>query len=269
MTEATHQMTSNPLPPGARVPGSVGVPTGVEIGIMDEGGTLLPTGSGRGGDPRPERDARLPRTTPRPTPPRSSTAGSAPATGASSTRRLPAPRGADQGADQPRRREDLAPRDRRGLLGHPAVAEAVCFGVPTRVRRGGRRRRSLLDGEATAELISYCRERLAEFKVPETIHVRRTIPRTATGKVQRRRVGELVAGGEAANEVRHRRRRRDRRDTSGRALARGGEDVDADRPRPAPGGDAGRGVRVRSPRGDFAAQPDCDRRLRRAGPTRT
>src|SRR5262249_8546345 len=42
MTEASHQMTSNPLPPGAREPGTVGRGTNVEVGIMDEGGTLLP-----------------------------------------------------------------------------------------------------------------------------------------------------------------------------------------------------------------------------------
>ena len=36
MTEAAHQMSSNPLPPSDRVPGSVGPGTGVEIAIMDE-----------------------------------------------------------------------------------------------------------------------------------------------------------------------------------------------------------------------------------------
>src|SRR5919108_113866 len=45
MTEASHQMTSNPLPPAARVPGSVGLPTGTEIGVIDADGTLLPDGS--------------------------------------------------------------------------------------------------------------------------------------------------------------------------------------------------------------------------------
>lgn len=47
MTEASHQMTINPLPPRQRKPGSVGVPTGVQIGIMDVAGNLLPaTNSG-------------------------------------------------------------------------------------------------------------------------------------------------------------------------------------------------------------------------------
>src|SRR5215813_2232818 len=44
MTEASHQMASNPQPPSARKPGSVGPGTGVQIGIMDEPGNLLPAG---------------------------------------------------------------------------------------------------------------------------------------------------------------------------------------------------------------------------------
>ena len=43
MTEASHQMSSNLLPPGPRNPGTVGMGTGVEIGIMDEKGALLAT----------------------------------------------------------------------------------------------------------------------------------------------------------------------------------------------------------------------------------
>lgn len=45
MTEAAHQMTSNPLPPGKRYPGSVGVPMGVEVRILDEHGTQVTQGS--------------------------------------------------------------------------------------------------------------------------------------------------------------------------------------------------------------------------------
>src|SRR5207244_2668277 len=43
MTEAAHQMTSNPLPPGIHKPGSVGRGTNVDVAIMDEAGNLLPT----------------------------------------------------------------------------------------------------------------------------------------------------------------------------------------------------------------------------------
>lgn len=44
MTEAAHQMTSNPLPPASRKPGSVGKPQGVELVIMDDNGAVLPQG---------------------------------------------------------------------------------------------------------------------------------------------------------------------------------------------------------------------------------
>lgn len=44
MTEASHQMASNPLPPKARKPGSVGIAAGPEIKIMDEAGNFLPSG---------------------------------------------------------------------------------------------------------------------------------------------------------------------------------------------------------------------------------
>lgn len=45
MTKASHKMSSNPLPPAASLPGSVGVATGTEIAIADPSGTLLPAGS--------------------------------------------------------------------------------------------------------------------------------------------------------------------------------------------------------------------------------
>jgi acyl-CoA synthetase (AMP-forming)/AMP-acid ligase II len=59
MTEASHQMASNPQPPAARKPGSVGPGTGVRIGIMDEAGNLLPRAARRSGDPGAERGVGL------------------------------------------------------------------------------------------------------------------------------------------------------------------------------------------------------------------
>ena len=44
MTEAAHQMASNPLPPAAHKPGSVGRGTDVRISIMDKEGRHLPPG---------------------------------------------------------------------------------------------------------------------------------------------------------------------------------------------------------------------------------
>lgn len=45
MTEAAHQMTSNPLPPGKRQPGSVGIGQGVEVKILDQEGKEVAQGS--------------------------------------------------------------------------------------------------------------------------------------------------------------------------------------------------------------------------------
>src|SRR5262249_5970887 len=45
MTEASHQMASNPLPPGPRKPGFVGKGTGIDVVIRDEHGRALPAGT--------------------------------------------------------------------------------------------------------------------------------------------------------------------------------------------------------------------------------
>jgi acyl-CoA synthetase (AMP-forming)/AMP-acid ligase II len=44
MTEAAHQITSNPLPPAVRKPGSVGIPQGLALQITDDEGNSLPQG---------------------------------------------------------------------------------------------------------------------------------------------------------------------------------------------------------------------------------
>src|SRR5262249_7687889 len=45
MTEASHQVASNPLPPAIREAGSVGRGVGVRVGVMDEAGALLTIGA--------------------------------------------------------------------------------------------------------------------------------------------------------------------------------------------------------------------------------
>jgi oxalate---CoA ligase len=45
MTEAAHQITSNPLPPASRRPGTIGISQGVEVKILDETGQEVPFGS--------------------------------------------------------------------------------------------------------------------------------------------------------------------------------------------------------------------------------
>ena len=60
MTEASHQMASNPLPPRPRFSGCVGIAAGPDIGIMDENGDLLAgRRTGRNRDPRPQCHQRL------------------------------------------------------------------------------------------------------------------------------------------------------------------------------------------------------------------
>jgi acyl-CoA synthetase (AMP-forming)/AMP-acid ligase II len=195
MTEAAHQMASNPLPPAARLPGSVGRGTDVRISIMDGVGNHLPAGERgevvilgpnvvRGYENNPEANA-------------TSFVDGWFRTG-------------DQGFLDDngyltltgrlkeminRGGEKISPREiDEVLLAHPAVAEAVCFGVPHAAWGEEVAAAVVLNGEATEpELLAYCKERLAEFKRPKQIHITTAIPRTATGKIQRRVVAEAFA----------------------------------------------------------------------------
>ena len=80
------------------------------------------------------------------------------------------------------------------LLTHPAVAEAVCFGVP-HPTWGEEVAAAVVLREpvSEADLLAYCRERLADYKRPKQIHITDAIPRTATGKIQRRVVAEAYS----------------------------------------------------------------------------
>jgi acyl-CoA synthetase (AMP-forming)/AMP-acid ligase II len=74
------------------------------------------------------------------------------------------------------------------LYGHPDVAEAGVIGIPD--DKWGETVCALVvlrpGAEVTAEsLIDYCRERLAHFKCPRSVEFRETLPRTATGKLQK------------------------------------------------------------------------------------
>ena len=80
------------------------------------------------------------------------------------------------------------------LLAHPAVAEAVCFGVSHPTWGEEVSAAVVLKETATeADLLAYCQERLSDFKRPKQIHITETIPRTATGKIQRRIVAQAFA----------------------------------------------------------------------------
>src|SRR5690606_11987561 len=95
--------------------------------------------------------------------------------------------------------EKISPREiDELLLAHPDVAEAVAFGVPHPAWGEEVEAAVVLKGAASEPaLVAFCRERLADFKVPKKIHIVDSIPRTATGKVQRRAVAAASGGGGA------------------------------------------------------------------------
>ncbi|MBW8268919.1 acyl--CoA ligase [Caldovatus aquaticus] len=189
MTEAAHQMASNPLPPRPRKPGLVGLPAGPEIAIMDEAGNILPQGAvgevvirgpnvTRGYEANPEANAKA------------FTNGWF--------------RTGDQGCFDAegylqltgrlkelikRGGEQVSPLEVDGVLcEHPAVAQALTFAIPhpmlgeevgaAIVLREGM--------EATErEIRDFVAKHLADFKVPRKIVFLPEIPKGATGKLQR------------------------------------------------------------------------------------
>jgi acyl-CoA synthetase (AMP-forming)/AMP-acid ligase II len=195
MTEAAHQMASNPLPPGARKPGSVGCGTAVEIAILNEAGELLPAGA------TGEVSIKGPNVF-------SGYEGNDEANAESFSNGWF--RTGDQGfLDNEgyltlvgrlkelinRGGEKISPREiDDALLSHAAVAEAVCFGIPDRVYGEEVAAAVVLKAAATErELIAHCHSSLADFKCPKVIHIVEAIPRTATGKIQRRNVAAEIA----------------------------------------------------------------------------
>jgi long-chain acyl-CoA synthetase len=68
---------------------------------------------------------------------------------------------------------------------HPAVVEAAVLGFPDRRDEEVVYAVVSLSGPADeSELVEFCRESLAEHKVPRRIEIRDALPRTATGKVR-------------------------------------------------------------------------------------
>jgi acyl-CoA synthetase (AMP-forming)/AMP-acid ligase II len=198
MTEAAHQMTSNPLPPRHRKAGSVGVGVGLRIAILDRDGNHLSTDQRgeiaiqganvfRGYENNPEANAR-----------------------AFSHGWF---RTGDQGfLDSDcylhltgrikdiiiRGGENIAPHEvDEVLLRHPAVAAAVTFGCahPT---LGEEVCAAVVlhdpTGATESALIKHCGEFLAEYKCPTKVYLVESIPTTATGKIRRRAVASALSG---------------------------------------------------------------------------
>jgi acyl-CoA synthetase (AMP-forming)/AMP-acid ligase II len=92
--------------------------------------------------------------------------------------------------------EKIGPREiDEVLLSHPAVAEAVCFGVPHSAWGEEVEAAVVLRESASeADILAFCKERLADFKRPKKIHITEAIPRTATGKIQRGAVAKAFSG---------------------------------------------------------------------------
>ena len=190
MTEASHQMTSNPLPPRQRKAGSVGVAAGPEVAIMDEEGNLLKPGA----------------------------TGEIVIRGANVTRGYennPAAnehsftngwfRTGDQGIMDAegylvitgrikeminRGGEKIAPREiEERLMEHPAVAQAVTFALPHPtlgediVAAVVLKEKGLYAGER--EIREFLFGRLADCKLPSQVVIVDQIPKGPTGKVQR------------------------------------------------------------------------------------
>lgn len=75
------------------------------------------------------------------------------------------------------------------LVDHPAVADAVVVGVDTEVAGEQRVKAVVVPAGAEPEqreLILYCRDRLANFKVPQALEFREEIPKSPLGKVLRK-----------------------------------------------------------------------------------
>jgi acyl-CoA synthetase (AMP-forming)/AMP-acid ligase II len=189
MTEATHQMASNPLPPAVRKPGTVGLPAGPEIAIMGEDGTLLPRGgvgeivirgpnvtAGYENNPKANAEAFVNGWF------RTGDQGTMDAEGyLSLTGRLKEI--INRGG------EKISPREvDEVLMDHPAVSQVVCFAIP-HAKLGEEVGAVVVLRESAQvterELQAFVAQRLADFKVPAKVLFLDEIPKGATGKLQR------------------------------------------------------------------------------------
>ena len=190
MTEAAHQMASNPLPPAPRHPGSVGVAAGPEIAIAsEEGAALLAPGetgevvirgpnvtAGYENNPAANAEAFVDGWF------RTGDRGTLDAAGylrlAGRLKEI-----INRGG------EKIGPREvDEVLMDHPAVAQAVAFAVPHARLGEDVAAAVVLKRGADADeraLKDFAARRLAGFKVPRRVLFLDEIPKGPTGKLQR------------------------------------------------------------------------------------
>ncbi len=185
MTEASHQIAANPLPPFARKPGSVGLPRGTDVAILDAEGNIVP-GTGEVAIRGPVVTAGY----------ENSPEANASAYHAGWLRT------GDTGYIDPdgylhllgrlkeiinRGGEKISPFEvEEALLAHSAVKEAAAFpiiGGPLGEEVGVA---VVTDGSVAVDALKeFLTPRLAYFKVPARIVIVESLPKGATGKVQR------------------------------------------------------------------------------------
>jgi acyl-CoA synthetase (AMP-forming)/AMP-acid ligase II len=203
MTEASHQVSSDPLPVhGPDKPSSVGLPTGVEIRIVADDGKDAATGSigeiwvrgatvtsGYLNNPRANSASFVDGWF------RSGDLGSKDADGYLFVRgRLKEI--INRGG------EKISPEDiDAALLSNPKVLDAASFGESDALYGENVQAAVILRPgmEATEdELRDYCRTKLSAFEVPERIYVVPDFPRTAKGSTDRRALAEQLTAGDSA-----------------------------------------------------------------------
>jgi acyl-CoA synthetase (AMP-forming)/AMP-acid ligase II len=189
MTEASHQMASNPLPPAARKPGTVGVAAGPEVAVMAEDGRLLSAGETgeiviRGENVTPGYQNNPKANAENWTDGwfRTGDQGFMDAEGyltISGRLKEIINRGGEKVS--PREVDDV-------LMEHPAVGQAVTFALPHDKLGEEVAAVIVLREGASAEareIRDFAARQLAPFKVPREILFREEIPKGATGKLQR------------------------------------------------------------------------------------
>jgi acyl-CoA synthetase (AMP-forming)/AMP-acid ligase II len=189
MTEASHQMCCNPLPPAARKFGSVGLAAGPDVAVMNDAGDLLPRGArgevvirGQNVTRGYENNIRANETSFTHGWFRTGDLGHIDEDGylflAGRIKEI-----INRGG------EKISPREiDEILLDHPSVAAAVCFAIPDPKLGEEIGAAVVLRKSASAsevELMNFAASRLADFKVPRRILILHEIPKGATGKPQR------------------------------------------------------------------------------------